>query len=93
VRRLARRRGITWFVVDAAGISDVDVSATRMLAEVADELRDRGITLVFADLVGAVKDTFARAGLTTQLGSGRIFDTVQAAVDARPERRADWGDE
>jgi high affinity sulfate transporter 1 len=93
VRRLTRRHGTTWLVVDAAATPDVDVSAARMLAELDDELRARGITIVFADPVGAVKDTFARSGLTTQLGAGRIFDTVQAAVDARPELRADWGDE
>jgi high affinity sulfate transporter 1 len=90
VRRLARRRGATWVVVDAGSIPDVDASATRMLAELDEELRAHGITMVFADPVGSVRDTFARAGLKDL--PARIFDTVQEGVDARPEPRADWGD-
>lgn len=92
LRRLVRRRGATWVVIDGASLTDVDASAARMLAELEAELRDRGVTLVFAELLGSVRDTFARAGLTAQMGEERIFDTIQRAVDARPEPRADWGD-
>jgi len=92
VRRLARRRGASWVVIDAASMPDIDASAARMLSELEQELHEQSVTLVFADPVGAVRDLFERAGLTAQLGDGRIFDTIQAAVDGRPEPRADWGD-
>lgn len=92
VRRLARRRDASWVVIDAASMPDIDASAARMLSELEQELHEQGVTLVFADPVGAVRDLFERAGLTAQLGDGRIFDTIQAAVDGRPEPRADWGD-
>ena len=92
VRRLVRRRGASWVVIEAASMPDVDASAARMLSELEQELHEQGVTLVFADPVGAVRDMFERAGLTAQLGDGRIFDTIQAAVDGRPEPRADWGD-
>lgn len=93
LRRHVRRRGATWVVIDGAGLTDVDASAARMLVELEAELRDQGVTLAFAELLGSVRDTFARAGLTAQMGEGRIFDTIQRAVDGRPEPRADWGDE
>jgi high affinity sulfate transporter 1 len=80
VARLARGRGVSLVVVDAAGIPDVDATSVRMLQELDGELRRGGVTLAFADPVGGVKDTFARAGLTAQLGPGRMFDTIDDAV-------------
>ncbi|MGE5225264.1 MAG: SulP family inorganic anion transporter [Planctomycetaceae bacterium] len=91
VRRLAARSDVDWVVIDASAIADVDASALRMLGELEDELHARGVALLFADSVGAVKDRFASAGLSARLRS-RLYDTIEAAVTARPEPRADWGD-
>lgn len=84
VRRLVRRRRASWVVIDAAGMPDTDATAVRMLGELEAELAGRGVTLVFADCVGPVKDTFERAGFLAQLDEGRIYDTIEHAVAARP---------
>ncbi|MGZ8578133.1 MAG: SulP family inorganic anion transporter [Actinomycetota bacterium] len=93
IRRLARRQRPDLIVVDAAGMSDVDASGVRMLTEIERELRGQGVVLVFADCVGAVKDTFARAGFMLAV-DGRLYDTIEEAVVAgqEPEERAPEGE-
>lgn len=83
VRALARRSRAALIVVDAAGMPDVDASGVRMLSELEGELREQGVQIVFADCVGAVKDTFARAGFARR-GDGTLFDTIEEAVATGP---------
>lgn len=66
-----------------------------------DELRRRGVTLVFAEMKGPVKDRLARYGLGDRFGPERFHSTIGTAVSSfvsatgtewvdwtdRPERR------
>jgi hypothetical protein len=58
----------------------IDVSAARMLRELADDLRRRGIGLVIARDIGQVRDV-----LRTTDGEAppvEIHPTIQEAIDA-----------
>ena len=67
-------------VLDAETIPFVDVTAARMLAALADDLRRRDIELLIARDVGQVRDVLDREAPDPALR--RVYPSVQAAVDA-----------
>ncbi|AHI81573.1 sulfate transporter [Burkholderia thailandensis E444] len=83
-------------VIAAEPITDVDVTAADMLATLRDELAERRIALVFAEMKGPVKDRLRTYGLFDKIGADHFFPTVtdaiahfaQARKDAAAVRRA-----
>jgi SulP family sulfate permease len=67
-------------VLDAETMPFVDVSAARMLEELAEDLRRDGVALVLARDVGQVRDVLRRAGAEAPLV--QVHRTIQDAVDA-----------
>jgi high affinity sulfate transporter 1 len=84
---------LRWVVIAADAISDIDSSAAEVLVELDRELRERGVTLVFAGLKGQVKDRLARYGLAEVFGPERFESTVGSAVNLyRSRHQVDWKD-
>lgn len=71
---------VRWFVVAAEPVTDVDVTAADVLAELDETLRAEGIELSFAELKDPVKDELKRFGLFAQIGEDSFYPTVEAAV-------------
>jgi len=71
---------VRWVVVAAEPITDIDTTAAEALAELLEELRQRGVVLAFAELKGPVKDRLRRYGLFAEVGAGRFFPTIGTAV-------------
>ena len=67
-------------VLDAESIPSIDVTAVRMLTDLADDLDRRGVRLVLAHDIGQVRDLIRRAEGEEALR--RVYPTVQDAVDA-----------
>ena len=82
VLALAAEPGVRWICVDSAAISDVDYSGWKTLAELHDELAERGVRLVLADLTGDVRTELERYGVLAQVGTDAVFASVGDAVDA-----------
>jgi sulfate permease, SulP family len=78
----ADRTPVRWVVLDAESIGDVDSTGAGMLADLADSLKERGITLAFARLKGPVAEYLARAGVMDKVGSAHVFLEVDDAVAA-----------
>ncbi|AYZ64611.1 SulP family inorganic anion transporter [Burkholderia multivorans] len=77
-------------VVAAEPVTDIDVSAADRLVALAGELRERGITLCFAEMKGPVKDRLRAYGLFDTFGPANFFPTVTDAVAHHVrQRRAD----
>jgi SulP family sulfate permease len=80
---------VRWVVLDAESIGDVDSTAAGALADLADSLGERGITLAMARLKSAVAEYLARAGVLEKLGAEHVYLEVDDAVAAfrasRPE--------
>jgi high affinity sulfate transporter 1 len=82
-----------WIVVAAEPVTDIDITAADMLAELEDELKSSGIELSFAEMKGPVKDRLKRYGLFTRLGTENFFLTIGQAVDHYVDTyRVDWID-
>jgi sulfate permease, SulP family len=67
-------------VLDAETMPFVDVTAARMLEELAEDLRRDGVALVIARDIGQVRDVLRRAGADAPLV--QVHRTIEDAVEA-----------
>ncbi len=83
-------------VVDAEPITNVDITAADILAELDETLHAADIELCFAELKDPVKDKLKRFGLFSRLGEERFFPTIGQAVNVYLKTYAvewmDWDD-
>jgi high affinity sulfate transporter 1 len=92
VRKLARAEPPpTTIIVAAEPITDVDTTAADMLRELEEDLSERGINLVFAEMKDPVRSKIDRYELNRTIDPGQFFPTITAAIKAfRDETGADW---
>jgi MFS superfamily sulfate permease-like transporter len=87
---------VSWVVVTAEPITDVDSTAAEELALLLDELDKAGIVFAFAEMKGQVRDSLARYGLVERIGPDRFYRTIGQAVrdyvDATGTDWTDWED-
>ena len=80
-----------WIVIAAEPITDVDTTAADMLADLDEELNDKGTSLVFAELKDPVREKLERYELIGPLDPDHFFPTLDAAVGAfREKTGAQW---
>ena len=91
-----RQESITWIILAAEPITDIDTSAAEAFDQLLEDLEVESVQLVFAELKGPVKDRLRSYGLYDRLGDDRFFATVGAAVhgylDASGVEWVDWSD-
>ena len=75
----AARPGTTAVVLDAESVPFVDVTAVRMLVDLAESLDASGVRFALAHDVGQVRDVLDHEPGTTSIP---VYRTVEAAVDA-----------
>lgn len=97
MRRADREhRDVRWVVVTAEPITDIDATAADAIAELLDDLDERGIVLAFAELKGHVRERLAAYGLVERIGPDRFYRTtgqaVRAYVAATGTPWTDWED-
>ena len=73
---------VRWIVVDAEAITNLDYSASRVVASLKNDLACRGIELGFARLPGATKADFDRHHLTEMIDGSMLFNRLHDALDA-----------
>lgn len=73
---------VRWVVVASEAITDLDTTALDDLVELDDELARKGISLVFAEMKGPIKDRLIRFGASSRFGPDHFFPTVHSAVRA-----------
>lgn len=80
-------------VIASEPVTNIDITAADVVAELDLTLRKADITLAFAELKDPVKDKLKRYGLMNQLGEHAFFPTVGAAVsNYLEENPVDWVD-
>ncbi len=73
---------VSWFVVDASAMTDMDYSAARSLRDLCDDLKNRGINLVFGRVNVFLKADMDRHGISNAIGEKFIFPTLHEALAA-----------
>jgi MFS superfamily sulfate permease-like transporter len=71
-----------WVIVTAEPITSVDATAADMLRELVEDLRQRDVTLGFAELKGHVRERLERYGLVDVVGREHFYRTIGEAVKA-----------
>jgi sulfate permease, SulP family len=84
VRNLVQRAPtpVSWFIVDAGAITDIDYSAARSVRDLLDELDRRGVSMVFARVSSYLRSDMDRHGITAAIGETRIFATLHDSIAA-----------
>jgi MFS superfamily sulfate permease-like transporter len=80
---VARDGGTRLVVVDASTISDIDVTAGRMLGELQEELAARGVRLVVAEALRDVRELLVGDELKVDFTATDMYDTVDEAIASR----------
>jgi len=83
IRKLEReaKEPFSALVINASSINQIDASADAALHEIAQDLKEHGIELLFAEVRGPVLDVMRRSGLVDLLGEDHFFLTVRRAVE------------
>jgi high affinity sulfate transporter 1 len=71
---------VHWVIVASEAITDLDTTALDDIVELDDELAQQGISLVFAEMKGPVKDRLIRFGASSRFGPDHFYPTVSNAV-------------
>jgi len=81
IRSMVRARpGLRWIVLAAEPITDVDTTASDMLADLDQWLNKHGVALVFAELKDPVRQKLERYELTRTISPDHFFPTLDDAV-------------
>jgi sulfate permease, SulP family len=73
---------VRWLVLDAEAITHADATGLEALADVAEDLRRREITLVLARLRTRMEQQLQAGGVLDVIPREHMYPTVRAAVDA-----------
>jgi MFS superfamily sulfate permease-like transporter len=82
VRHAIGERDAKWVVVQCEAMTDVDVSAARMLEQLDRELNAAGIHMAFAEMRTRLQHLVRRYGLFETLDRDRFYPTIEAAIAA-----------
>jgi SulP family sulfate permease len=73
---------VRWFIVDASAITDVDYSAAQSVRDLIDEMKPRGVQIVFARVTPYLRSDMDRHQITVAVGKKWIFATLHEAIAA-----------
>jgi len=73
---------VRWVIVDAEAITNVDYTAARVVRELAQELKDEGVTIGFARMPPSLLADFDRHHINEVIASNLLFSRLHDAVDA-----------
>ncbi len=71
---------VKWVVVAAEPITGLDTTALDELVQLDDELAQDGISMVFAEMKGPIKDRLIRFGAGARFDADHFFPTLDNAV-------------
>ncbi len=77
---------LSWLCIDMAAVNDVDFTAAGVLRSVHGLLAEKGVRIVFCEMVDAARAEFKRSGLVETFGTGAFYPTSHAVIDAFASR-------
>ncbi|PND50646.1 SulP family inorganic anion transporter [Rhodococcus sp. ENV425] len=84
---------VEWVVVAAEPIIGLDTTAVDEVVDLDRYLESQHVRLVFAEMIGPVKDRLVRFGVGDRFDTSRFYPTIEAAVSAFEQRRRRHGDD
>ncbi|RED97420.1 SulP family sulfate permease [Marinoscillum furvescens DSM 4134] len=78
LKELEKRPTVQTIILDANAISHVDATALEALMQLRNTLHERGIRLMYAELVGPVRDMLHKSGLIADIKEDVFLDMNEA---------------
>lgn len=75
------RQALKTIIINAEGISAIDSSAMHELHNFIETQQSKGIKVVFAGVIGPVRDLFKKDGLISLVGPSNFYFSVPEAVE------------
>ncbi len=85
VRHVMVERQATWVIVQCEAITDIDVSAARMLEQLDLEINATGAHMAFVEMRARLQELVRRYGLFETLDRDRFYPSLEAAIAAAGE--------
>ena len=82
IRALVRERNPAWVVLQCEAITDIDVSAAKMLEQLDRELNDRGVHMAFVEMRDRLRLLVRRYGLLETLDRDRFYPSLESGLAA-----------
>jgi high affinity sulfate transporter 1 len=82
IRKLVRAREPTWVVIQCEAITDIDVTAAEMLAQLDTELNGAGRYMAFVELRSRLQELMRRHGLFDTLDREHFYPSIDTALRA-----------
>jgi high affinity sulfate transporter 1 len=82
IRTLVRTRQPSWVVLQSQAVTDVDVSAAKMLEQLDRELNDQGVHMAFVEMRTRVRELVQGYGLLETLDRDRFYPTLESGLAA-----------
>ncbi len=80
VRRLVRDRSPAFVVLQCEAVTDIDVTAAEVLADLDEELNAKGVHLAFVELRDRLHDLIVRYDLQATLDEEHFFPSIDVAI-------------
>jgi SulP family sulfate permease len=71
-----------WLVLDLGAVDDVDYTGGQTLAELVEELQERGIVVAVAEPSARLQRELGTFGITKRIGGEHVYATVEEAREA-----------
>lgn len=84
LRGLTEVDGVRALVLDAAAVPTIDVTAAQMIRDLAETLREQGVSFVAVGDIGQVRDVLRESGAAEVLST--VYPSIDAAVAAATRR-------
>jgi MFS superfamily sulfate permease-like transporter len=78
---------VSWLVMDAGAITNVDYSAARVLRDLHEDLTRDGVVLVLVHAQSSLQADLDRHRLTDLIGADHVFDSLHEALAMIREKR------
>jgi SulP family sulfate permease len=76
---------VKYLILNAESISSIDSTGAHALENLFKSLKEKGVSMLFANVKGPVRDILSKCALFEKIGNKAFFLSTQAAVDAIEE--------
>ncbi|MFC0273349.1 SulP family inorganic anion transporter [Metabacillus herbersteinensis] len=77
INKLIKKSSAKWFIIEMSGVNDIDTVSIQRLEELIDFYRGKGVTVLFANMKGSVRETLIKVEWQEKYKEQRNHFTVE----------------
>ena len=76
-----RNKAPKYIIIHAANIHNIDSSGLHTLEDMYQDLKDKGVEILFSGMIGPVRDILTRSGFMQETGNDHQFMNIEDTVN------------